>query len=386
MIGLIELATGKLNDPILMAWAIDRYRQAGKGRSQRQKAMEHAWFDDLTLCRWLKSDDQETLNRLFARLPEERFANLGQAIGERWNKWGGNLAYHSAPILTRYQPDSAWRCFAEPPGGRHRDIESILGVIGSLSVLPREEGVQLLKAVAKRVLSSSEDSLTHELKLSDLVSVSLVLDRVVAPEVINDQLKEIRRGGDSNEYEVRHVAINPGSKDIDLMFADEFPCASCGHWVDFEFTSGAHLAISAELLKLTADSDKGLAGQSAHLSMAEALYNGQRLPVSEVVSRCKAAVAANPESIADRLRLGFCYRQVLSRPRYGLDCAERALDLEPNAVEAVVQKANAMAMQGDEAVAFQLLDQSLESKENWRFFSDGRGEPCPADSAVRQFI
>ena len=59
--------------------------------------------------------------------------------------------------------------------------------------------------------------------------------------------------GDSNEYEVRHVAVNPDSKDTDLMLADEFPCASCGHWVDFEFTSGAHLAISAELLKLAAD-------------------------------------------------------------------------------------------------------------------------------------
>jgi hypothetical protein len=49
MIYLIELATGKLNDPILMDWAIDRYGQARKGHSERQKAMEQAWFDDLTL-------------------------------------------------------------------------------------------------------------------------------------------------------------------------------------------------------------------------------------------------------------------------------------------------------------------------------------------------
>jgi hypothetical protein len=74
-----------------MDWAIDRYRQARKGRSQRQEAMEQACFDDLTLHRWLNSDDQETLSRLFVHLPEEQFANLGQAIGERWNIWGGNL-------------------------------------------------------------------------------------------------------------------------------------------------------------------------------------------------------------------------------------------------------------------------------------------------------
>jgi len=83
--------------------------------------------------------------------------------------------------------------------------------------------------------------------------------------------------------------------------------------------------------------------------MSEAFYNGQRLPVGEVISRCKTAVANNPDSIADWLRLGLCYHQVLSRPRHGLDYAERALLLEPNAVEAVVQKADAMAMQGDEA-------------------------------------
>ena len=174
--------------------------------------------------------------------------------------------------------------------------------------------------------------------------------------------------GDSNEYKVKHVVVNPDSKDTDLILADEFPCASCGHWVDFEFTSSAHLAISAELLKLAADSDEGLADQSKTLIVAEALYNGQRLPVGDVVSRCRAAVANNPESIADWLRLGYCYDRVLSRPRYGLGYVEQTLVLEPNAVEAVLQKADAMAMQGDKGAAFQLLDQSLESKEHWRFF------------------
>ena len=118
MTHLIKLATGKLNDPILMDWALDRYRQASEGRNQRLQSMEQAWFDELTLRRWLNSDDHETLIRLFVHLPEEQFSNLGQAIAERWNDWGGNLAYHSAPVLARYQPELAWRCFAEPPGGR----------------------------------------------------------------------------------------------------------------------------------------------------------------------------------------------------------------------------------------------------------------------------
>ena len=730
MTHLIKLATGKLNDPILMDWALDRYRQASEGRSQRQEAMEQAWFDELTLRRWLNSDDHETLNRLFVHLPEEQFSNLGQAIAERWNDWGGNLAYHSAPVLARYQPELAWRCFAEPPGGRHRDVESILGAIRSLVVLPREEGLVLLKAIATQVIASTEDGFSRELTLSELLSASLVLDRGVALEVLKAQLKaitrerewdrlldevarglfghsvygqlasDIRKGdsnqsfqrlaaffredaplerlddlsrkdsglddltvlldrlldeqdhiivqlisettqskrlaehrerleafligivasacehkvldatqmplqetvtllaadlaeprhfealvarlrkfdqgevmpalveslerertaygslgvaramgelgwegfttpltvsmgeecgdflheaanealirigepardhlirnwdsldlsqriyglsvieavggepaasfavdryeelfhddpenwcqlalstpdrrllelleqhlprqqrlfdetfyqlarlldvahpdleaiadrvkkaqadvqahraavlrgdwfnqtlrlelrcpvcGDSNEYEVQRVAVNPGSKKTDLLLAHEFPCASCGLWVDFEFTPGAHMALTAELLTLAADSDAGLAGQSKVLIMAEAPYNGQRLPVGEVISRCKVALANHPDSIADWLRLGYCYHQILFRPHQGLEYAERALALEPNAVEAVFQKAEAMAMQGEAAAAFQLLDQALESKERWRFFLTDVANPA----------
>ena len=169
--------------------------------------------------------------------------------------------------------------------------------------------------------------------------------------------------GDTNEYEVQRVAVNAASKDADLLLAEEFPCASCGRWVDFEFTTRAHLAISAELLKLAADSGERPAGQSKTLMIIEAPYNGQRLPVGEVVSRSN-----NPERITDWLRLGFCYHQTLSRPHHALGYAERALILEPNAVEAVLQKADAMAMQGDIEEAFQLLDKTLESKEHWRFF------------------
>jgi tetratricopeptide (TPR) repeat protein len=182
--------------------------------------------------------------------------------------------------------------------------------------------------------------------------------------------------GDSNEYEVQRVAVNPGSKETDLLLAHEFPCASCDHWADFEFTPGAHMALTAELLKLAADSDAGLADQSKVLIMAEAPYNGQRLPVGEVVSRCKLALANHPDSIADWLRLGYCYHQILSRPHHGLEYAERALALEPNAVEAVFQKAESMAMRGEAAAAFQLLDQALESKERWRFFLTDVANPA----------
>ena len=80
MADLIELATGKLNDPILMDWAISRYWQMEQCHPQHREAMEQAWFDDLTLRRWLNSDDEDILTRLFVHLPAERFVNLGRVL------------------------------------------------------------------------------------------------------------------------------------------------------------------------------------------------------------------------------------------------------------------------------------------------------------------
>jgi tetratricopeptide (TPR) repeat protein len=174
--------------------------------------------------------------------------------------------------------------------------------------------------------------------------------------------------GHVNEYKVKQVVVNENKEHGGPVLADEFPCASCGRWVDFEFAAGAHIAITAELLKLTSNGDQRRSGQSNVLITAEAPYYGRKLPVAEVISRCKEAIASDPNSIADWLRLGLCYHQILSRPRYAVSFAERALQLEPRAVEAVFQTADAMAVKGDVQQAFQLLDQALESRKNWRFF------------------
>lgn len=58
MINLIELATGKLNDPILTDWVNSRYWQLEKCYPQLREGIEHDWFGDLTLYCWLDSDNE----------------------------------------------------------------------------------------------------------------------------------------------------------------------------------------------------------------------------------------------------------------------------------------------------------------------------------------
>ena len=64
--------------------------------------------------------------------------------------------------------------------------------------------------------------------------------------------------GNVNEYQVRKIAVNPADSDGNLHLAQEFAGVSCGTWADFQFTSEAKLAVTAELVRLAADSDAGV--------------------------------------------------------------------------------------------------------------------------------
>ena len=66
---------------------------------------------------------------MFSQLPPERFANLGQAIGERWGRWRGNLSRHSKTVATE---PSFW--FGSRARGDHRpdsdaDVAVFLDVV-----------------------------------------------------------------------------------------------------------------------------------------------------------------------------------------------------------------------------------------------------------------
>ena len=733
------LAAGKLTDPILMDWAIDRHRDPRMRDPQRQRAMEEAWFDDLTLRRWLDSDDHETLARLFSLLPPERFSNLGQAIGERWAGWAGNLACHSAPVLARHAPGLAWRCFAEPERKRHPDPYVVLGILRALPLLPPEAGRALLGAIAAEAREARHAGVSRDLIQNGLISVGLKVDRPTAKDVIRDRLRDltgdrafdetlnrislglfgtspyqrlasdIRTGvtrqrfqplaalfredaplerldewsqgevtltdisglvdafldaadrdviaatvealhgqglaqrwarladfligavaaacerpeldtsamglseavgllsadlspvphfeplvarldafapeevsrllletlereqatyggvtlarsmgrlgweifvpaltsamsddsgdllceaardalaliggpardhlirgwdsldgaqriyglsvlvgvggepvasfaldrydellsddpeswcrlagaapdrrlfdrleqelprhqqrldatfyqlahlldldhpqldavgervrtrraeqhtrqaafargdwfadtlnlalrcpdcGDVNAYAIRRVAINPADSCGELLLAEEVACASCGRWSDLGFTAEAKLVLAAELLKLAADTDAGLAGQSKVLISPRVPFQGRARPVGEVVSHCRAAVAGDPAAVGDWVRLAYCYQQVLRRPRFAGQFSSRALSLDANAVEAVILKADTLTVEGKDAEAFELLDQSLASKDRWRFFLTDVAPPAPIAEQFANF-
>ena len=196
MTALTDLAKGKLQDPILMDWALDRYREAQKRGPQYSEAMEHAWFDDLALRRWLERDDDEILSRLLRGLPPERFEALGQAIAQRWSRWNGDVTRHAAPLLARYHPDLALNCFLEWEGTRHGDSETLFGILRALPWLPRDKGAEHLRRIAKETLTPSRGLEFRDLLLGELLAVGLQIDRTVALEVLKALLLEVTRERD----------------------------------------------------------------------------------------------------------------------------------------------------------------------------------------------
>jgi hypothetical protein len=66
---LIECGKNKLDDPILMTWALRRYEHAQLRGPDLCRSMEEAWFHDLALRRWIDSSDHTLLKELFRILP-----------------------------------------------------------------------------------------------------------------------------------------------------------------------------------------------------------------------------------------------------------------------------------------------------------------------------
>ncbi len=113
MLDLIECGKGKLDDPVMMTWALRHYRDASVASPGLCRSMEEAWFDDLSLHRWIDAEDDDVLTDLFRSLPAQRFSNLKSTVLERWKSWSGSLARHATPVLLACPTDDVVSSFVE---------------------------------------------------------------------------------------------------------------------------------------------------------------------------------------------------------------------------------------------------------------------------------
>src|SRR5207244_13402367 len=126
---LIEWGRNKLDDPILMIWALDRYEHAQLRGSDLCRSMEEAWFHDLTLRRWIDSNDHEVLPELFRLLPSHLFANVRPRIVDRWGSWSSRLGAEATTVLIKGPLEEALPLMARHIEGNLLDYPKTAAVI-----------------------------------------------------------------------------------------------------------------------------------------------------------------------------------------------------------------------------------------------------------------
>ena len=184
MLDLLECGKGKLDDPIIMTWALRRYQHARVQSPELCRSMEEAWFDDLTLRRWIDAEDDDVLTTLFHILPAKQFSNLKPTVVERWKTWSGPLAHHATPVLLESPLEDVIQLFVKHIEGGLLDANKTLAVVDSLVSLPQSVGLELLRDITrsvsdldggnflKKVLLEALLRPTAELDLSGLVSLT----------------------------------------------------------------------------------------------------------------------------------------------------------------------------------------------------------------------
>jgi hypothetical protein len=176
MLDLIECGRNKLEDSILMTWALRRYEHAQAQCGDLSRSMEEAWFDDLTLRRWIDANDREILTELFRVLPVRRFSNLKPAIVKRWEAWSGPLAYHARTVLLESQLEEVLPLFARHIEGNLLDADKTLAVIESVTRLPESIGRELIDDATGRISELKDGSVTRQMLLQALLRPTAVLD------------------------------------------------------------------------------------------------------------------------------------------------------------------------------------------------------------------
>jgi hypothetical protein len=175
MLDLLNCGKGKLDDPIIMTWALQRYQDARARSAVLCRSMEEEWFDDLTLRRWIDTEDQEILPELFRVLPVERFSNVNSAVFERWKTWSGPLARQATPVLLG-NPADAVLLFAEHIQGELQDYHKTSAVIAALASLPEPAGLELLRGITARVSELEDEVFVKQILVEALLWPTAALD------------------------------------------------------------------------------------------------------------------------------------------------------------------------------------------------------------------
>ena len=179
--------------------------------------------------------------------------------------------------------------------------------------------------------------------------------------------------GEVNSYDAKGVAMDTGSSGKTLV-ADEFPCLSCDTLVDFELEPMAHMALTAELLRLHGAHEAGEGNITPLISIDTVQSSdGTVQPVPVVYATLKEKVRSNPNDWLSWFRLGNVVGH-LNRPKAALDCFKKAHAINPLSLESIINLAATLIDFGENKEAFDILIHTLKNSASWQTISSHPAE------------
>lgn len=161
--------------------------------------------------------------------------------------------------------------------------------------------------------------------------------------------------GAVNTYDLRqlHVTVQ---KTATPLPGEEFPCASCGAYAEFEPTERGNMDVLAGLTMLISEGKTGEAMVPRTMfQFIQMPFEGQPRAINEIVALCRQRLAENPDDPRILLSLGIYY-WLIHHPVKALDRLSHAQRLAPLAAEALYNLAHLLFNQGRKNEAWKVLE------------------------------
>jgi len=174
--------------------------------------------------------------------------------------------------------------------------------------------------------------------------------------------------GDVNWYEVAGV-IHPGQyagEELPCLVADEFPCVSCGEYVEFEFTPRATMGVMARMLGVQTgagakDEDESAPTRVGYMTMS---LEGKTVPAALALRRLRERLAAHPGDLSARALLGMTLAGI-NRPQAANEHLGAVLDAQPKALDVALFLARELDANGETLEAFDRLRHAVKAPGDW---------------------
>ena len=198
MEALMTLASQQLDDPLILEWAIRRYRDTPRRDIATRSRMESEWFHDLTLTRALERPNFHAA-RLLRELPPRCFTNLRDVLMRGWRDGSPSMARGAAGVLARTAPEALLELYETELGLAEQGAKPLEAErFGAMKELaegadPARFG-EVLNRLAHTLMQGSPPAYDRSLLAGNLLGLARRLEAEMLPGLLELSLHGEPRG------------------------------------------------------------------------------------------------------------------------------------------------------------------------------------------------